>query len=110
MKAGRKTTFEERIEIAIYAIEHDKNYSATAKKYDISYQQVYNWVKKYLAKGEKELKDNRGKHLEKRDLSELTNSEKLELELREAKAKIQRLEVENALLKKLDEIERRSMK
>ena len=53
MKAGRKTTFEERIEIAIYAIEHDKNYSATAKKYDISYQQVYNWVKKYLAKGKR---------------------------------------------------------
>ena len=110
MKAGRKTTFEERIEIALYAIEHDKNYSTTAKKYNVSYQQVYNWVKKYLAKGKNGLKDNRGKQLEKRNLSELTDSEKIELELREAKAKIQRLEVENALLKKLDEIERRSMK
>ena len=33
MKARRKTTSEERLEIALYAIEHDKNYSATAKKY-----------------------------------------------------------------------------
>ncbi|WP_095761903.1 helix-turn-helix domain-containing protein [Ligilactobacillus salivarius] len=35
MKAGRKTTFEERLEIALYAIEYGKNYSATAKKYNV---------------------------------------------------------------------------
>ena len=40
MKAGHKTTSEERLEIALYAIEHDKNYFDTAKKYNVSYQQV----------------------------------------------------------------------
>ncbi|HIS60632.1 MAG TPA: helix-turn-helix domain-containing protein [Candidatus Scybalomonas excrementigallinarum] len=36
--------------MTLYAIEYGKNYSATAKKYNVSYQQVYNWVKKYLLK------------------------------------------------------------
>lgn len=99
MKAGRKTTSEERLEIALYAIEHGKNYSATAKKYNVSYQQVYNWVKKYLSKGESGLKDNRGKKIENHDKAELTDSEKTELELKQARDKIRRLEVENFMLK-----------
>ena len=99
MKAGRKTTSEERLEIALYAIEHGKNYSATAKKYNVSYQQVYNWVKKYLSKGESGLKDNRGKKIENRDKAELTDSEKTELELKKARDKIRRLEAENFMLK-----------
>ena len=76
MKAGRKTTSEERLEIALYAIEHGKNYSATAKKYNVSYQQVYNWVKKYLSKGESGLKDNRGKKIENRDKAQYGQGEK----------------------------------
>ena len=99
MKAGHKTTSEERLEIALYAIEHGKNYSATAKKYNVSYQQVYNWVKKYLSKGESGLKDNRCKKIENRDKAELTDSEKTELELKQARDKIRRLEAENFMLK-----------
>ncbi|KRO00144.1 helix-turn-helix domain-containing protein [Companilactobacillus kimchiensis] len=34
-------------EIAQYAIEHDNDYKATGKKYEISYQQVAAWVRKY---------------------------------------------------------------
>ncbi|MCF2623728.1 transposase [Ligilactobacillus salivarius] len=110
MKAGRKTTFEERLEIALYAIEHGKNYSATAKKYNVSYQQVHNWVKKYLSKGENGLKDNRGKRIENRDKAELTDTEKVELKLKEAEDRIRRLEAENFMLKKLHEFQRRSIK
>jgi transposase-like protein len=40
MTNGRTTTFEERIEIVKYCIEHNRNYSETAEKYQISYQQV----------------------------------------------------------------------
>ena len=36
----RKTSFEERIEIVEYCIAHDHNYTATAEKYEISYQQA----------------------------------------------------------------------
>ena len=110
MKAGRKTTSEERLEIALYAIEHGKNYSATAKKYNVSYQQVYNWVKKYLSKGENGLKDNRGKRIENRDKAELTDAEKAELKLKEAEDRIRRLEAENFMLKKLHEFQRRLIK
>lgn len=110
MKAGRKTTSEERLEITLYAIEHNKNYSATAKKYNVSYQQVYNWVKKYLSKGESGLKDNRGKKIENRNKSELTDAEKTELELKQARERIRRLEAENFMLKKLYEFQRRSIK
>ena len=37
---GRKTTFEERVEIVQYCIKHSHNYSETAKKFHISYQQA----------------------------------------------------------------------
>lgn len=37
-------------EIAQYAIEHDNNYKATGEKYQISYQQVAAWVRKYNKK------------------------------------------------------------
>ena len=110
LSSEESPTFEERLEIALYAIEHGKNYSATAKKYNVSYQQVYNWVKKYLSKGENGLKDNRGKRIENRDKAELTDTEKAELKLKEAKDRIRRLEAENFMLKKLHEFQRRSIK
>ena len=47
MTKGRKTTFEERILIVIYCIEHQNNYTETAQKYQVSYQQVYSWITKY---------------------------------------------------------------
>ncbi|WP_283548088.1 hypothetical protein [Ligilactobacillus salivarius] len=65
----------------------------------VSYQQVYNWVKKYLSRGENGLKDNCGKKIENRDKAELTDAEKAELKLKEAEDRIRRLEVENFMLK-----------
>ena len=49
MDKGRKTTFDERIEIVEYCIAHDRDYKGTASLYDVSYGQVYSWVKKYDA-------------------------------------------------------------
>lgn len=40
MKQGRKTTFEECVEIVNFTI-NDKDYQAAIEKYGISYQQVY---------------------------------------------------------------------
>ena len=50
--ARRKTTIEERREIVKYCIEHNRNYKETAGIYDVSYSQVYSWVKKYDANGD----------------------------------------------------------
>lgn len=44
-KARRKTTIDERKEIVNYCIEHNRNYKETASLYDVSYSQVYSWVK-----------------------------------------------------------------
>ena len=70
MDKGRKTTFDERIEIVEYCIAHDKNYSETAEKYGVSYQQIYSWVRKYEAKGVDGLSDRRGKAKPEDELTE----------------------------------------
>lgn len=47
MNKGRKTTLEERIEIAQYTLAHDLDYEKAMEKFGVSYQQVYAWVRKY---------------------------------------------------------------
>ena len=51
MTKGRKTTFEERVEIVQYCIAHDRNYAQTAEQYQVSYQQARNYIVKYEAGG-----------------------------------------------------------
>ncbi len=43
MNKGRKTTFEERVEIVQYTLANQLDYQKAMKKYDVSYQQVYAW-------------------------------------------------------------------
>ncbi len=61
-EARKRTTFEERREIVSYCINHNRNYKDTAVKFDVSYSQVYSWVRKYRIAGEAGLIDNRGRH------------------------------------------------
>lgn len=104
MTKGRKTTFDERIEIVQYCISHEHNYAKTANKYDISYQQARNYTVKYEANGVTSLHDKRGKRKSQHELSEI---EQLRAENKILKAEKQRAEMEASFLKKLDEIERR---
>lgn len=104
MTKGRKTTFEERVEIASYCISHDHNYSETAEKFSVSYQQARNYTVKYEKDGLNALQDNREKRKSEDSLTEI---EKLRAELKLEKAKRQKAEMEASFLKKLDEIERR---
>lgn len=101
---GRKTTCEERINIVEYCIENQNNYGDTALKYQVSYQQVYQWVRKFKEKGIDGLQDNRGRT---KPIVEMTELEKLRSENRLLQAENKRIELENEFLKKLDEIERR---
>ncbi|GAA6428550.1 helix-turn-helix domain-containing protein [Dielma fastidiosa] len=55
---SRKTTYEERIEIVNYCLEHDKNYKDAAELFNVSYTQVYQWVNKYKEDGKKDSKTN----------------------------------------------------
>ena len=101
---GRKTTLEERISIVEDHIRSGMSYAETAEKYHVSYQQIYQWVQKYNAQGIDGLKDKRGRTKPEEDMTEL---DKLKAENRMLKAKLERKELENLFLKKLDEIERR---
>lgn len=104
MTKGRQTTYDERIEIVQYCIEHQNNYAETATKYKVSYQQVYSWIKKYDSIGIDALVDRRGKNKSKDEMTEL---ESLRAENKLLKAQNRRQELEMEFLKKLDEIERR---
>ena len=100
--ARRKTTIDERKQIVAYCVEHSYDYKGTAAKYDVSYGQVYTWVKKYNANGEDGLQDKRGHHKQDEELSEL---ELLRRENLRLKRKLQEQEMEVELLKKLKEFE-----
>ena len=104
MTKGRNTTYEERLEIVSYCIAHGNDYTAVIEKYGVSYQQIYSWVRKYNEKGAEGLVDKRGK---RKPESEMTELEKLRAENKLLAARNKRLETECAVLKKLEEIERR---
>jgi len=104
MTKGRKTTFDERIEIVQYCIAHDHNYAETSTKYQVSYQQVRSYTIKYENGGVEALRDNRGKRKDPEAMNEL---ERLRAEVKILKAEKERAEMEASFLKKLAEIERR---
>lgn len=104
MTKGRKTTVQERIEIAQACIANGKKYQVIAEQYAVSYQQVYQWVKKFEQSGELGLQDRRG--LTKLE-EELSTEDKFRLELQRMERENERLRAENLFLKKLEEIERR---
>ena len=105
MKEARPTTVEERIQIARDCIDSGENYGETALKFNVSYQQVYQWVKKFREKGEAGLEDRRGKRL--KDQIPRTREEELEIEIAKLKHELYMTRMERDVLKKLDEIVRR---
>ena len=101
MTKGRKTTQEERAQIVAFCIEHGKDYGLTVETYQVSYQQIYSWVRKYEASGVDGLVDRRGKA---KPENELTEAERLRQENRMLQAMLKDKEMEIALLKKLREL------
>lgn len=104
MTKGRKTTLDERIEIVSHCIANGKDYGLTMEKFGVSYQQIYSWVRKYEQQGVDGLVDRRGK---RKPLEAMSEVERLRAENQMLKAEIKQKEMENTILKKLQEIERR---
>ena len=104
MTKGRKTTFNERVEIVQYCIAHDHNYTKTSEQFGIFYQQARNYTIKYEKQGVEALRDRRGKRKPEAEMSEL---EKLRAENRILRAEKEHAQMEADFLKKLAEIERR---
>ena len=105
MTKGRETTQVERIAVAKACIANGKNYGEVAIAHNVSYQQARSWTLKYMEGGESALEDRRGQR--KKDQQPRTELEQAQIEIEQLKHKLKMLEMENRLLKKLEEIERR---
>lgn len=103
MKQGRTMTQEERVQIAKECIASGKNYGEIAQKYQVSYQQVRTWTLRFEELGEAGLEDRRGRR--KKDQMPRTELEEAQIEIKQLKHKLYLAEMENTLLKKLNEIE-----
>ncbi len=102
MTKGKKTTQQERAKIVAFCLEHGKDYLLTVEQYGVSYQQIYSWVRKYEEKGIDGLADGRGRT---KPESEMTDTEKLQAQVRMLKAQLRDKEMEIKLLKKVRELE-----
>ena len=101
-EARRKTTIEERKEIVEFCLLHNRDYKGTASLYDVSYSQVYSWVKKFDTYGEAGLADKRG-HRKKDD--EVDELEHLRRENKRLKRQLEENDMLVQLLKKVKEFE-----
>lgn len=106
---SRKTTFEERLEIVQWVIDNNMSYKDAADMFSITYALVYKWTRAYIDKGAEVLKyQKRGpKKKSEIDESNLTEIDRLKLELEKEKALRKRREFELEVLKKKEEFEKK---
>ena len=103
MRKARSTTPEERLSIVQDCLANDKNYGAMALKYQCSYQQVRNWVKRYEEMGSAGLEDRRGRRAG--TMPSRTPEEEMRDRIAELERRNRDLQMENDLLKKVRELE-----
>ncbi len=103
MRKARNTTSDERLQIVLECIANDKNYGATALKYNCSYQQIRNWVLRYEKMGAAGLEDRRGKRAG--TMPSRTPEEELRDKIAELERRNKELQMENDVLKKVRELE-----
>ncbi|WP_052487624.1 helix-turn-helix domain-containing protein [Gordoniibacillus kamchatkensis] len=75
----------------------ERNYGKTAKQFKVSYNKVYQWVKKYEDSGQDALQDGRGRE---KAAEELNESEQHKLAVKKLEYENERLRAEVAFLKK----------
>ena len=66
IKKHVRKTIEAKVEAVTFCLNNNYDYNQTIRKFGVSYQQIYSWVKKYEAGGAEALIDNRGKRLSDR--------------------------------------------
>ena len=102
MTKGKKTTQQERAKIVAFCLEHGKDYLLTMEQYGVSYQQIYSWIRKYEGKKALTVWQTAEAHEPE---SEMTDTEKLQAQVRMLKAQLRDKEMEIKLLKKVRELE-----
>jgi transposase-like protein len=100
MKA-RHTTFEERFEIVKFVLDHDKDYKLAAEKFLLPYSLVYQWVQKYIKKGEETLKyQKKGPKQIDYIPEDISEKDKLFRENELLRRQLEYVKLENEVLKK----------
>ena len=107
MTTSRKTTKDERSQIVKDCIANGSNYGETAIKYNVSYQQVYSWVKRFKELGEAGLEDRRGRR--KVDQEPRSEVEELKIKMAQLEHELYMTKMERDLLKKVKELERKDL-
>ena len=107
MKTPRNTTKEERIQIVKECIANGCNYGESAIKHNVSYQQVYGWVKRFKELGEAGLEDRRGRR--KVDQEPRSEAEELKIKMAQLEHELYMTKMERDLLKKVKELERKDL-
>ena len=107
MKTPRTTTKEERIKIVKECIANGCNYGEAAIKHNVSYQQVYGWVKRFRELGEAGLEDRRGRR--KADQEPRSEVEELKIKMAQLEHELYMTKMERDLLKKVKELERKDL-
>ena len=107
MKTSRSTTKEERIQIVKECLANGCNYGESAIKHNVSYQQVYSWVKRFKDLGEAGLEDRRGRR--KIDQEPRSEVEALKIKMAQLEHELYMTKMERDLLKKVGELERKDL-
>ena len=102
-----EVAFKERIKIVRECLENGCNYGETAIKHNVSYQQVYGWVKRFKELGEAGLEDRRGKR--KSDQEPRSEVEELKIKMAQLEHELYMTKMERDLLKKVKELERKDL-
>ena len=84
-----------QLEVVTYCLNHSNDYSKTAVKYGVTYQQVYSWVNRYRAAGSDELHGG----IKRRSITE----EQLKAENKKLLLRIQEFELTQAIQEKVSE-------
>ncbi|MFC2542082.1 MAG: transposase [Leptotrichia hofstadii] len=66
IKKHVRKTIEAKVEAVTFCLNNNYDYNQTIRKFGVSYQQIYSWVKKYEKGGVDALVDNRGKRTSSR--------------------------------------------
>ncbi|MBQ1899925.1 MAG: transposase [Erysipelotrichaceae bacterium] len=103
MAERRKTSFDERLEIVKYCLEHNRGIKNTASLYKCSYAQVRSWLIKYEVDGEEGLTDRRGIRKKEEELSDLEKAKRQIARLQREKEEFRK---KYELLKKAETLER----
>lgn len=104
MADARKYTLEERAQIVKEHLERGKSISELAANHNLGYHLVYDWVKKYKAKGLAGLEDRRGQRTASQEPR--TPEEELRVRIAQLERENYLLKMERDLLKKVRELER----